>query len=326
MPEWAVGLTLTCRIRDENAPEFGQLLRDFLVPPSPRCLSREAYRQAGEAERYQLLERWSDARHLGAHLASDGHRALLGGIRALGTLERTETFHLHDAALESRGPSLAHLAMHDLQNPLAAIAAHVALVRDDLAAVGGFDTQVGDLSAASAACEHLEGMIAELLVLTRLGARHLRAVRTTTGVDELVRAVARSFAAVATARGIVVETDAEPVVARVDATLVRRLLENLVSNALRHASTADRIQLAVRAEGEDVRLAVRNTGPAVPDSILAILDPGSAGARARRGLGLYVCQLVAHAHGGRIAHVPRPGWNVSFEATLPVSEAGGSLR
>jgi quinol monooxygenase YgiN len=97
MQKGAVGLVLTCRIRDENGLEFRQLLREFVTSPPPHCLSREVFSQADEPERYQLIERWSDARQLDAHLASEGHRALLGGIRALGTLERAETIQVQEA-------------------------------------------------------------------------------------------------------------------------------------------------------------------------------------------------------------------------------------
>jgi signal transduction histidine kinase len=42
----------------------------------------------------------------------------------------------------------------------------------------------------------------------------------------------------------------------------------------------------------------------------------------RCGLGLYLCRLVADAHRGRIALVERDGWNVSFEAELPLAGQG----
>jgi signal transduction histidine kinase len=326
MPDWNVSLALSCRIREESGPEFRELLRGFASELPPHCAHREAYARAERPDHYLLLERWLDARHLAVHLDSDAHRALVGGIRALGTLERVETLHRHELGPEDPGPSPAQLVIHDLKNPLAAIRGLVQLVRDELARTGGLETQVEDLGSANAACEHLQRMIADLLVLTRLGARHLRAVRAPSGVDELVRSVARSYEAVAAARGITIEAQTEPVLASIDAALVRRMIENLVSNAIRHGGSPGRIRLVARTEGGDLRIAVRNTGPAVPDAVLAMLAQGATVARARRGLGLYLCQLVAHAHGGRIVHVAQPEWDVSFEATLPVAEREGSAR
>jgi signal transduction histidine kinase len=326
MPDWTVSLALTCRIREESAREFHELVRGFASELPPHCAYREAYAQADRPEHYLLLERWVDAHHLCAHLDSDAHRALLGGIRALGTLQRVETLHRHDLGPEDPGPSPAQLVIHDLKNPLAAIRGLVALVRDELALAGGRETQVEDLGSANAACDHLQRMIADLLVLTRLGARHLRAARSPADVDELVRAVARSYEAVAAARGISIDAETEPVVASIDAALVRRMLENLVWNAIRHGGSPGRIRIVARAEGEDLRIAVRNTGPAVPDAVLAMFAQGATVARARRGLGLYLCQLVAHAHGGRIVHATRPEWDVSFEATLPIGEREGNAR
>ena len=326
MAEWTVSLEVSCRIREESAQEFRALLRGFLGELPPHCAHREAYVGADRPDCYQLIERWSDPRHLAAHLESDAHRALLGGIRALGSLGRVETVYPHDLGREDRGPSPAQLVIHDLKNPLAAIRGLVGVVREELARAGGFDAQVEDLDAATAACEHQQRMIADLLVLTRLGAPHLRAVRSATGVHELVHGVAHAFAGVASARGIAIEARSEPVVASIDAALVRRMLENLVSNAIRHGRDAGRIQLEARDEGEALRIAVRNTGPSVPDAVLAMLEQGATVSRARRGLGLYLCQLVAHAHGGRIAHVPRPNWDVSLEATLPISRREGTIQ
>jgi len=106
--------------------------------------------------------------------------------------------------------------------------------------------------------------------------------------------------------------------AALDPDLTVRLLENLVTNALRHVGDGHRIELASEKTGDGVRLAVRNSGPPVPaDARDKIFEKYVTKGRREwhnAGLGLYLCRLVAEAHGGRMELVDRPSWSVSFEA------------
>lgn len=94
-----------------------------------------------------------------------------------------------------------------------------------------------------------------------------------------------------------------------DAARIRLLLRNLVGNALRHAAGAAQPPLVTlrRSDHGELRLTVRDFGPGVDDAQLASLAqafyrPDSARTRASGGvgLGLYLCRLVAQAHGGRL--------------------------
>jgi signal transduction histidine kinase len=110
--------------------------------------------------------------------------------------------------------------------------------------------------------------------------------------------------------------------ASLDEALVRRLLDNLVVNASRHVGEGDRVQVAAEVDGGRLRLAVRNTGPAVPpDARGRLFDKHFTEGRRQwhnAGLGLHLCRLVATLHGGDIALVDRPGWSVAFEAEWPL--------
>jgi signal transduction histidine kinase len=96
---------------------------------------------------------------------------------------------------------------------------------------------------------------------------------------------------------------------RVDATRMTLLLRNLIDNALRHsagAGTPPEVFLAREADGR-IAFGVRDHGPGVPEAQLAQLGqpfhrPESARSRATGGvgLGLYLCRLVAQAHGGEL--------------------------
>jgi signal transduction histidine kinase len=109
-----------------------------------------------------------------------------------------------------------------------------------------------------------------------------------------------------------------------DRTRMRLLLRNLLDNALRHS--ADSVQppeVTISAQGQGVVLVVRDHGPGVEASALPHLAepfyrPDSARSRATGGvgLGLYLCKLVAQAHGGSLSlRNAQPGLEVSV--TLP---------
>jgi signal transduction histidine kinase len=112
-----------------------------------------------------------------------------------------------------------------------------------------------------------------------------------------------------------------------DPTRIRLLLRNLLDNALRHsagAALAPELHLRATAGQENgVEIEVRDHGPGVPEDQLphlaqAFYRPESARTRATGGvgLGLYLCKLVAQAHGGTFAvRNAKPGLSVTV--TLP---------
>jgi signal transduction histidine kinase len=116
-------------------------------------------------------------------------------------------------------------------------------------------------------------------------------------------------------------TAPSPVV-RADATRVKLLLRNLIDNARRHgAESTAPPQVFLRRESDGaLALGVRDFGPGVPAALLprlaeAFYRPDSARTRATGGvgLGLYLCRLVAQAHGGKLRITPaEPGLEVAM--------------
>jgi signal transduction histidine kinase len=105
-----------------------------------------------------------------------------------------------------------------------------------------------------------------------------------------------------------------------DRTRIRLLLRNLLDNALRHSEGVPQPpEIDLSPEGAGVRITVRDHGPGVPDDQLPHLAqpfyrPDAARERATGGvgLGLYLCKLVAQAHGGTFTvRNASPGLEVS---------------
>lgn len=94
-----------------------------------------------------------------------------------------------------------------------------------------------------------------------------------------------------------------------DRDLLRRVLENLVENALKHAPEGSTVKLQMGAQDGFVELRVSDAGPGVPPQMREQVferfvqldaDADASSSRAGRGLGLAFCKLVAQAHGGAI--------------------------
>ncbi|TMA99112.1 MAG: GAF domain-containing sensor histidine kinase [Deltaproteobacteria bacterium] len=124
---------------------------------------------------------------------------------------------------------------------------------------------------------------------------------------------------------IIVDAAEETVVAA-DAQRVQQCVENLVANAVQHSPHGAAVNVMVRIERRDDRdwgcLEVRNEGPGIPAELIPrIFDrftagPGSHGL----GLGLYLAQRIAVAHGGELTADSSAGKGARFLLRLPAYE------
>jgi signal transduction histidine kinase len=129
----------------------------------------------------------------------------------------------------------------------------------------------------------------------------------------------------------------EPMEAVFDATLIRQVLLNLVTNALRITPVGGRIALASWQQNSRWMVTLEDHGPGLPEAQLkrvfepfARVDPpGDGGQDAGTGLGLAICRGVLEVHHGRIYaenRHPGPGLRVSFELPVTVGARDIDLR
>lgn len=119
------------------------------------------------------------------------------------------------------------------------------------------------------------------------------------------------------------DLDCAPVTVAVDAAKVERIVENLLTNAVRHTAPGTRICLRVAPDGDGGRIVVEDEGPGVPDELKeAIFAPFHQGAYQRdhtkgTGIGLSLVARFAELHGGRAWVEDRPGGGAAFFVHLP---------
>ena len=127
-----------------------------------------------------------------------------------------------------------------------------------------------------------------------------------------------------------VATPAEPMVVSVDATRIRQLILNLLTNAVKYTPSGGTVRMQLATANGRITLSVADTGIGIaPGDLPHIFDrfwrADSArtrtGERPGAGLGLAICRGIVQAHGGRIWAQNLPEGGVAFLFTLPLSGA-----
>ncbi|HME28282.1 MAG TPA: PAS domain-containing hybrid sensor histidine kinase/response regulator [Pseudolabrys sp.] len=208
--------------------------------------------------------------------------------------ERTEELTRLNAALEqakgeadaaniSKTKFLA-AASHDILQPLNAARLYVTSLierggREDRRLVDNID----------ASLEAVEEIFGALLDMSRLDTGALRPEFASFRIDELMRQIELEFAPLATAKGLDLTFVPCGLAVRSDRRLLRRLVQNLVSNAIKYTARG-RVLVGCRRRGDFLRIAVYDTGVGIPQSrwrdIFVEFHRLDQGAKIARGLGL----------------------------------------
>jgi signal transduction histidine kinase len=187
-----------------------------------------------------------------------------------------------------------------------------------------------------AGAEAINRMATNLLDVTRSQEGTLVPRKGTIHPAELLAEVHELMGPLAGGRGVELALERDlpraPLVA--DAELLRRVLQNLVDNAVRHSPRGSRVRLAAsvtrEGAGGDILFTVVDEGPGVPDADkerifekyarLKPEEPSDPQLSQGRGLGLAFCRLAAHAHGGRIWVEDNQPKGSRFLLKLPLGE------
>ena len=221
--------------------------------------------------------------------------------------------------LQLQKERLTTFLVHDLKNPVNAMDLHAQFLVRDRAL-----PESARASAASirAEAKQLTRMIVNLLDISRADEGALRPQRSAVDVVVLVRAVLDELATGASERHVDLRLAAEaPPLVSVDPDLFRRVVINLVENALRYAPERSAVTVTLLA-GDTLELRVADEGPGIPEEMRervfdAFAQLPGAGSRTSRGLGLSFCRAAVEAHGGTIRVAPS-AVGATFHVHLPL--------
>ncbi|MFB3737622.1 MAG: ATP-binding protein [Candidatus Velamenicoccus archaeovorus] len=222
-------------------------------------------------------------------------------------------------ALHEMQNSFLQAVSHDLRTPLTNILGHaITLQRDDLDLS---DVEARDLIGRVAAnARKLHRLVTDLLDLDRISRGVVEPKRDEIDATELVRNV---LAETPTNEHPVELVTTTSVHAFVDVAQVERIVENLVSNAIRYTAPGTPVWISVHRHDEGVLLAVEDGGPGVPPELReSIFEPFRQGSQVVGhspgvGIGLSLVARFAELHGGRAWVEEHPGGGASFKVFLP---------
>nr|WP_217444435.1 heavy metal sensor histidine kinase [Burkholderia metallica] len=199
---------------------------------------------------------------------------------------------------------------HDMRTPLANV---ISSSQITLSRARTTDEYEALIESNIEECERLQRMIENMLFLARTdnARQHLKTAELDAGSE--LRRLASYFQALADEAGVHIDVHGEaPVVA--DATLFRRAVSNLASNALEHAQAASTIELAVSTQGSYAVVEVTNRGVAIPpEQVERIferfyrIDSSRHGAARNAGLGLAIVKSIMELHRGKVEVASRDG-------------------
>ena len=214
-------------------------------------------------------------------------------------------------------------ASHELRTPVSVIqsAADVTLARDGR---GEADYREA-LAIARTEARRLGRLVDDMLVLARADAGGYPLRRVNLYVNELVSECQRAVEILARERGVAIRTSVPDEVPFLgDEGLLRRMLLNLLQNAVTYTRRGGAVSVDVSPNGRDLHIRVTDQGPGIPDSDRARifdrfvqLDGARHGAGA--GLGLPIARWIAEVHGGTLdVDESGPGGS-TFRILLPLN-------
>jgi two-component system sensor histidine kinase/response regulator len=217
---------------------------------------------------------------------------------------------------------LSAFVVHDLKNPVASMDLHAqVLLADRELSPRARDSALQIRSDARG----LMRLILNLLDISKSEEGKLDLKPTAVDLDALTREIGDAAEVKARAAGVTLDLRIDARAATADADLLRRVLENLLDNALRHTPRGGTVRIMSDTTDSHTHLRIADSGPGIaPEMRERIFDPfvqlesdHGATMRAGRGLGLTFCRLAVEAHGGRIlVEDARPG--AVFVVSLPL--------
>ncbi|HET9047136.1 MAG TPA: ATP-binding protein, partial [Casimicrobiaceae bacterium] len=217
--------------------------------------------------------------------------------------------------------SLLSALSHDLRTPLAALvglAESLAITRPPLS-----DAQRDTAQAIADEARRMSSLVNNLLEMARIESGEVKLRREWQPLEEVVGSALKAAQPALAGHRVDVALARDLPLVEIDATLIERVLYNLLENAGKYTPPGTVVTLAANVVDRDLEVSVSDTGPGIPkgqeESIFEKFTRGMReSATPGVGLGLAISRGIVEAHHGRIWATNIPGAGARFAFTLPV--------
>lgn len=219
---------------------------------------------------------------------------------------------------------ILRVASHDLRNPVAAIAGLAEFLQEDTDNLNPSQREIVD--AIEEAGKSVVTLLNELLDLSAFDSGQVNLKKESLNLGELLRNLVPLFRGEAERKNIRLELSCEDALPQIscDRQQIRRVADNLFSNALKFTPHGGTVTVHVKATGTHVVMNVSDTGPGIPPHEAGALfrEFGTTsnlptGGEKSTGLGLSICHRILNAHRGTIHYTNLPEGGTCFSVTLP---------
>lgn len=218
---------------------------------------------------------------------------------------------------------LTSMIFHDLRSPLGNIISSLEVMETSLP--DGDEALHSVLSIASRSSRRASRLVESLLDLDRLETDKAVLNKSSASIGALIAEAVEEVHPTAEAKGqlLHLELTTGLLAAEMDVDMIRRVLINLLENAIKFTRGGGRIAISARASENQIQVEVTDSGPGIPPRDLErVFDKFTRLHQEPRpkglGLGLAFCRLAVEAHGGRIWVESEEGVGSTFSFTLPI--------
>lgn len=223
------------------------------------------------------------------------------------------------------------IAAHELRNPLQFVLAYSEFLLEE-AADALSERQLEFLSIIRSSSEFLVRLVNDLLDVTRIEAGRLQLDVRPTDLVALTRRNVSLNRALARRKEVQIQLQTEPLPRMtIDPDKTEQVLNNLISNAVKHSPPDATVDVGLTREGDEVVFSVQDRGPGIPESELPkafqpfeTTSVASPDGEKGTGLGLAIAKRIVEGHGGNIWVESKLGHGTTFYFALPIDD--GSSR
>lgn len=275
--------------------------------------------------RGQLLGVMALYRRTGCYEKNDVFLAEELARRAALSLDNARLYDQVNVGIQARDDMIG-IVSHDLRNPVNAVRMLTGVMLDRKRDESLPPEMVEYAQVIRQAAEQMDGLIRDLLDVTRVEAGRLAVNMQVENTEELLSDALRTLAPVTADKSLTLRLTAPDDIPAVNADRERvgQALSNLIGNAVKFSPPGGEIIVRVAVLDSELVISVSDTGQGMtPEQLSHAFDRFWQSSRTDRqgaGLGLAITKGIVEAHGGRIWAESSPGSGSTFYFTLPIAE------